>query len=86
MVKLGKEQPLERGESGNRSYLDHEATTSTGGGSSQDEQGQLQTLLHEILHGIIYDRAIEFDKMDEETIVDHLAKGIYQVLKDNKIF
>lgn len=52
----------------------------------KDEQGQLQTLLHEILHGIIYDRAIEFDKMDEETIVDHLAKGIYQVLKDNKIF
>ena len=37
MVKLGKEQPLERGESGNRSYLNHEATTSTGGGSSQKE-------------------------------------------------
>jgi hypothetical protein len=35
MVKLGKEQPLERGESGNRSYLDHEAATSISGGSSQ---------------------------------------------------
>ena len=35
MIKLGKEQPFERGESGSRSYLDHEATTSIGGGSSQ---------------------------------------------------
>jgi len=35
MVKLGMEQPLERGESGNRSCLDHEATTSIGGGSSR---------------------------------------------------
>ena len=35
MVYLGMEQPFERGESGNGSYLDHEATTSIGGGSSQ---------------------------------------------------
>lgn len=38
MVKLGKEQPFERGESGNRSYLDHEAPTSISGGSSPKEQ------------------------------------------------
>ena len=35
MVYAGMEQPFERGESGSKSYLDHEATTSTGGGSSQ---------------------------------------------------
>jgi hypothetical protein len=37
LVKLGKEQPFERGVSGSKSYLDHEATTSIGGGSSQDD-------------------------------------------------
>ncbi|HQD51152.1 MAG TPA: hypothetical protein PLL17_08510, partial [Defluviitaleaceae bacterium] len=30
----GKEQPFERGVSGNGSYLDHEAATSISGGSS----------------------------------------------------
>jgi len=35
MVSLGKEQPFERGVSGNGSYLDHEAATSISGGSSQ---------------------------------------------------
>ena len=34
MVYAGKEQPFERGVSGSRSYLDHEATTSISGGSS----------------------------------------------------
>jgi hypothetical protein len=29
MVNMGMEQPFERGESGSRSYLDHEAATST---------------------------------------------------------
>jgi len=30
------EQPFERGESGSKSYLDHEAVTSISGGSSLD--------------------------------------------------
>lgn len=49
----------------------------------QDKQGQLQTFLHEILHGIVYDRELDFKNDEEETIVDQLAKGLYQVLKDN---
>jgi len=37
MVSLGKEQPFERGVSGNGSYLEHEAATSISGGSSQSK-------------------------------------------------
>ena len=53
MVKLGKEQPFERGVSGSRSYLDHEATTSIGGGSSQE----CCSLIHDngsVLHSFFY--------------------------------
>jgi len=35
MVYAGMEQPFERGESGSKSYLDHEAVTSISGGSSR---------------------------------------------------
>jgi len=34
---LGKEQPFERGESGSKRYLDHEAATSISGGSSRQK-------------------------------------------------
>ncbi len=34
MVNMGMEQPFELGESGSKSYLDHEAPTSISGGSS----------------------------------------------------
>lgn len=49
----------------------------------QEKQGHLQTLLHEIIHGIVEDRELDFIKDSEETIVDQLAKGLYQVIKDN---
>ena len=52
----------------------------------RDSQGHMQTLLHEIVHGIIYDRDIDFKVDSEEAIVDQLANGIYQVFKDNKLF
>lgn len=39
------------------------------------------TLLHEILHGIIYHAVGEIE--DEENVVTMLAKGLYQVLQDN---
>lgn len=47
----------------------------------QDNQGQEQTFLHELLHGIIDERNIEVK--DEETIVDEIAKGLHQVIRDN---
>jgi hypothetical protein len=37
MVKLGKEQPFERGITCSVGSIDHEATTSIGGGSSRYE-------------------------------------------------
>ncbi|HSH35762.1 hypothetical protein [Schnuerera sp.] len=49
----------------------------------QDKQGQLQTFLHEIIHGIVHDRELDFKNDSEETIVDQLAKGFYQIIKDN---
>lgn len=48
-----------------------------------DPQGHMQSLFHEIIHGIVYDRELDFINDGEETIVDQLAKGLYQVIKDN---
>lgn len=44
------------------------------------------TLLHEILHGIFqhYGTAVVLE--NEETVIDVLAKGLYQVVRDNKEF
>lgn len=49
-----------------------------------DHAGHCSTLLHEIIHGIVRDRQIDFGKdADEEAIVEALARGLYQVLSDN---
>ena len=40
-------------------------------------------LWHEILHGIAEYAELDFEKADEETIINILAKGVYQVLQDN---
>ena len=39
------------------------------------------TMLHEVLHGIIWHASAEFE--NEERIVEVMAKGLYQVLQDN---
>lgn len=49
----------------------------------REKQGHFQTLLHEIIHGIVNDRDIDFTCDDEEVIVEQLARGFYQVIKDN---
>ena len=49
----------------------------------RENQGHIQTLIHEILHGIVYDREISFLQDDEETIINQLAKGLYQIIIDN---
>lgn len=46
-----------------------------------DYQRHEQTFLHELLHAIVHDRGLELD--NEETIVDELAKGLHQVIRDN---
>lgn len=42
-----------------------------------------ETLIHEVLHQIL-DDAGYFDESDNEKLVNTLANGIYQVLKDNE--
>ena len=43
---------------------------------------QCVTLLHEILHGIIESAQMELE--DEEKTCEVLARGLYQVIKDNE--
>lgn len=51
--------------------------------SIQDKQGQEQTFLHELIHGIVRERSLDLEKVDEETIVDGLAVGLHQIIRDN---
>ena len=45
-------------------------------------QGRIeQVLIHEILHGIVFTTGLNLE--DEEITVNVLAKGLYQVIKDN---
>ena len=51
----------------------------------QDKQGLEQTFLHEMLHGIIRERNLNVE--NEELIVEEIALGLHQVIRDNpKIF
>lgn len=49
----------------------------------QDIQGMQETLLHEIFHGIVFERNFTYEKNDEETITEELARGLHQVIRDN---
>lgn len=49
----------------------------------QDKQGQEQTFLHELIHGIIRERNLDLQNVDEETITDEIAVGLHQVIRDN---
>ena len=42
------------------------------------------TLMHEIMHGMVFERGICLEKGDEESIVDELGKAMMQVIRDNK--
>jgi len=53
----------------------------------QDSQGLEETFLHELIHGIIHERNLILQDADEEFVVDELARGLHQVIKDNpKVF
>ena len=51
----------------------------------QDEQGLKSTFIHEVLHGIVFDRQIDWKNDGEETIIEQLARGIYSMLKENNL-
>ncbi|WP_023976321.1 hypothetical protein [Clostridium beijerinckii] len=51
--------------------------------SIQDKQGQEQTFLHELVHGIVEERSLDLKQDDEETIIDGIAIGLHQVIRDN---
>lgn len=46
-----------------------------------EHQQRCITFLHEVIHGIIKNSAVEV--FDEEPVVEILSRGIYQVLQDN---
>lgn len=48
----------------------------------QDEQGQEQTFLHEMLHGIIRERNLTVE--NEELVVEEIALGLHQIIRDNQ--
>lgn len=47
------------------------------------EQTMEQSFWHEVVHAIVYYFGLDFDKNDEEDIVETLGLGIYTVLKQN---
>ncbi|MDU7067133.1 MAG: hypothetical protein E6343_04060 [Clostridium perfringens] len=48
-----------------------------------DRQGQECCFLHELMHAVIRERNLDIKNSDEETIVDEIARGLHQVIKDN---
>ena len=51
----------------------------------QDKQGMVQTLLHEVLHGLVNERKIDFNS-DEENVIDELSIAFLQIIIDNPNF
>jgi len=69
---------------GDINYLSKEIRISNEIKNTQDNE---VTLLHEICHGIVYERNFTYKDNDEETITEELARGLHQVIRDNpKIF
>lgn len=48
----------------------------------RDTQGHEQTFLHELVHGIVKEFKIDFSD-NEENVVDKLADGLHQIIRDN---
>jgi hypothetical protein len=44
-----------------------------------------EVLLHEVLHGIVWDRAL-WGQMDEEVFITSFSRGLMQVIRDNPAF
>lgn len=50
-----------------------------------DQQDKERTFLHELFHAIIDERSLDIEakEINEEIVVEELAKGLYQVIRDN---
>lgn len=51
--------------------------------STEDNISHANTLIHEILHAIVYQWGIELDDKDEERICNTIANGLTTVFIDN---
>ena len=51
--------------------------------STEDNISHANTLIHEILHAIVYQWGIELDDKDEERICNTIANGLTTVVVDN---
>lgn len=59
-------------------YMNHEIKIDS---SCQDIQSIEETFLHEVIHGIIKERRLEFE--DEELVCDRFAIALQQIARDN---
>lgn len=60
-------------------YENHEITISN---KENDKQNYLLTLLHEVMHGMLYENNMH--DLNTEENVENIAKALYQVIIDNK--
>jgi len=51
--------------------------------STEDNISHANTLIHEVLHGIIYQWGIDLDDKEEEKICNTIANGLTTVFVDN---
>ena len=51
--------------------------------STEDSVSHVNTLVHEILHAIVFQWGIELDEKEEEKICNTLANGLTTVCVDN---
>lgn len=65
-----------------KASIDYEFHTINIDYTIQDIQGQEQSFLHELVHGIVHSRSLDLGE-NEEKIVDEIAIGLHQVIKDN---
>lgn len=60
-------------------YENHEITISN---KENDKQNRFLTLLHEVVHGMLYENNLH--ELNSEENVENISKALYQVIIDNK--
>jgi len=51
--------------------------------NSLSKEKQKWVLMHEIMHGIMYERHLEDNKTTDETVLDELASAFIALIRDN---